>query len=126
MINVSSAAARIKDAGAPGIRMSELRSKAWSNFGVCDRRVDRHGGYGLAVLASNEQDARDYFRTRAVIPVAFKMNLGAYLVLTRPGPLESQNSASACDGTEPASANIGVGDRAPSEADRRSTRTCAR
>ena len=31
-----------------------------------------------------------------------------------------------CDGTEPASANIGVGDRAPSEADRRSTRTCAR
>jgi hypothetical protein len=31
-----------------------------------------------------------------------------------------------CDSTEPASANIGVGDRAPSEADRRSTRTCAR
>jgi hypothetical protein len=31
-----------------------------------------------------------------------------------------------CDGTEPASANIGIGDRAPSEADRRSTRTCPR
>src|SRR3982074_2989822 len=47
--------------------------------------------------------------------------------LTR-NPLGARMSAPrpSCDGTEPASANIGIGDRAHSEADRRSTRTCAR